>query len=169
MPNKQTFLIEPIAQLLRSYNVGKNWIDPFSGKFSPAEITNDINPGNPAKYHFHAKEFVENILDKTYDGCLFDPPYSTRQVKECYDGLGLSMKFEDTQGFPNTLKPLIAKKIKPDGIVITFGWQSMGFGINLGFEIQEILLVPHGGMHNDTIITVEKKIDTKQLDLISIR
>ena len=26
-----------------------------------------------------------------------------------------------------------------------------------GFEIQEILLVAHGGWHNDTIITVEKK------------
>ena len=28
-----------------------------------------------------------------------------------------------------------------------------------GFEQVEILLVPHGGWHNDTIVTVEKKID----------
>jgi len=27
----------------------------------------------------------------------------------------------------------------------------------LGFEIIEILLVPHGSRHNDTIITVEEK------------
>ena len=27
----------------------------------------------------------------------------------------------------------------------------------LGFEIEEILLVPHGGWHNDTIVTVERK------------
>ena len=26
-----------------------------------------------------------------------------------------------------------------------------------GFEIQEILLVPHGGWHNDTIVVVERK------------
>lgn len=26
-----------------------------------------------------------------------------------------------------------------------------------GFEIEEILLVPHGGWHNDTIVTVERK------------
>ena len=28
-----------------------------------------------------------------------------------------------------------------------------------GFEIVEILLVPHGGWHNDTIVTVERKIE----------
>jgi hypothetical protein len=27
-----------------------------------------------------------------------------------------------------------------------------------GFEIEEILLVPHGGWHNDTIVTVERKV-----------
>lgn len=34
-----------------------------------------------------------------------------------------------------------------------------GIGIKYGFEIQEILLVPHGGWHNDTIVVVEKKIN----------
>jgi len=29
-------------------------------------------------------------------------------------------------------------------------------GKNRGFEIVEILLVAHGGHHNDTIVTVEK-------------
>ena len=31
-----------------------------------------------------------------------------------------------------------------------------GIGKNNGFKIVEILLVPHGGWHNDTIVTVEK-------------
>jgi hypothetical protein len=31
-------------------------------------------------------------------------------------------------------------------------------GKNRGFEIQEILLVAHGGNHNDTICVVEKKL-----------
>lgn len=30
--------------------------------------------------------------------------------------------------------------------------------INRGFEMIEILLVPHGGSKNDTICTVEKKL-----------
>lgn len=44
------------------------------------------------------------------------------------------------------------------GVVITCAWNSGGIGAGLGFEQQEILLVAHGGWHNDTIVTVEKKI-----------
>lgn len=43
------------------------------------------------------------------------------------------------------------------GKVITFGWNSGGIGKTNGFEISRILLVPHGGWHNDTICTVEIK------------
>lgn len=42
--------------------------------------------------------------------------------------------------------------------MITCGWNSGGIGQGLGFEIQEILLVPHGGWHNDTIVVVDKKV-----------
>ena len=48
-------------------------------------------------------------------------------------------------------------KSKKDGVVITCGWNSSGIGNVNGFRIVEILLVHHGGWHNDTIITVEKK------------
>ena len=33
-----------------------------------------------------------------------------------------------------------------------------GIGKKYGFEIEEILLVPHGGWHNDTIVVVERKV-----------
>ena len=36
-------------------------------------------------------------------------------------------------------------------------WNSGGIGKKLGFEAQEILMVHHGGWHNDTIVTVEIK------------
>lgn len=34
----------------------------------------------------------------------------------------------------------------------------MGLGKTRGFEMQRILLVPHGGSKNDTLVTVEVKI-----------
>jgi len=157
MPSRHTFLIKPIAKLIGKYiNDGKGWIDPFTGENSPAEITNDINPLKPAKYHLHAKEFAAQ-LEGIYEGVLFDPPYSLRQVKECYDAIGVKLFQEDTQRFPQNVKELISPKIKIGGVAITFGWNSQGFGKNLGFELIEILLVPHGRGHNDTIITVEIK------------
>jgi len=96
-------------------------------------------------------------LEGKYKGVLFDPPYSLRQTKECYDGFGYSMSLEDTQSFPNNVKDIIAHKIDISGIAICFGWNSGGFSINLGFELIEILLVAHGGHHTDTIVTVERK------------
>jgi len=158
MPSRHTFTIKPISELLAKYvNDGNGWIDPFSGENSPAEITNDMNPNKPAKYHLHAKEFAAQLPGKYY-GCLFDPPYSLRQVKECYNKIGVKLFQEDTQRFPQNVKELIAPKIESNGIVISFGWNSQGFGKNLGFEIIEILLVAHGRSHNDTIVTVERKI-----------
>lgn len=159
MPNKHTFLINPIRDLIEKYvGNGKNWIDPFAGENSPAEITNDLNPGKPTKYHLHAYDFI-NLLESEFAGCLFDPPYSLRQVKECYSNLGINIMTEkETQYFPIYIKDAIAPKIKMGGLVICCGWDTNAFGISRGFEFIEILLVAHGGRHNDTIITVEKKV-----------
>jgi len=159
MPSKHTFQIKPIARLIKRYcDDGKNWIDPFAGENSPAEITNDLNPVKPAKYHLHAKDFANKIEGK-FCGVLFDPPYSLTQVKECYNNIGISLFKDDAQRFPHNVKEVIAPKIQNGGIAISFGWNSQGFGKNLGFEIIEILIVAHGRGHNDTIVTVERKLN----------
>lgn len=159
MPSMHTFTIQPIKELVYKYCVdGKGWIDPFCGENSMAEITNDLNPAKPAKFHLHAKDFANQLTGK-YNGVLFDPPYSLRQTKECYDGIVYAMELEDTQSFPNNIKDILAPKIKLGGIAICCGWSTGGFGKNLGFEMIEILLVPHGGHHHDTIVTVERKFN----------
>ena len=163
MPNKWTFKIKPIEALLYKYvGDGKGWIDPFAGENSPAEITNDLNPDRPTKYHLHAKDFVLQLNGKLYNGCLFDPPYSLRQMKECYNSIGIEkISQEDTNHFPRNVRNIIAPKIKVGGYCISFGWSSEGIGMKAGFNIIEILLVAHGGKHNDTIVTVEQKTQGK--------
>ena len=136
----------------------QNWVDPFAGWLSPAGITNDHNPERKAKYHMEAEEFAEMLTGK-YDGVLFDPPYSYRQVSEHYQVVGKKATQMDTstQFYNRVMNPL-SPKIKIGGIAISFGWNSNGFGLSRGFEKIEILLVAHSGHHNDTIVTVEKKI-----------
>ena len=56
----------------------------------------------------------------------------------------------------------IKRIVKPDGRVLCFGWNSAGVGKTRGFELKEILLVPHGGSKNDTICTYEEK--TQHID-----
>jgi hypothetical protein len=158
MPSKDTFTIKPIKELLNRYvEDGLNWIDPFAGYNSPAEFTNDHNPEVKAKYCMEAKDFCEMIKGE-FDGVLFDPPYSFRQVSEHYKVIGKKASMLDTSAnFYCRAKDPISKKIKKNGFAISFGWNSAGFGLKRGFEIIEILLVPHGGSHNDTIVTVEAK------------
>ena len=93
------------------------------------------------------------------DVVLYDPPFSPRQISECYTKLGMSVDMETTQAsYWSKQKEQIARIIKPNGIVITCSWNSGGIGKKHGFEIEEILMVAHGGWHNDTIVTVERKV-----------
>jgi hypothetical protein len=156
MPSKDTFTILPIKELLDKYSVGDGWIDPFAGDNSPAENTNDLNPYKKASCSMDAGKFCE-LSEGPFTGVLFDPPYSPRQVKECYNSFGLSADKKDTQLF-GRVKRIIAPKILLGGYAICFGWNSNGFGKKLGFEQVEILMVAHGANHNDTIVTVEQKI-----------
>ena len=134
MPNKWTFTIKPIRDLL-SQEVGVGmfinglWCDPFAGEYSPAQITNDLNPKRNAKFHKEALDFLREQPSERYDGTLFDPPYSPRQVKECYENIGEKTVADNTRmDFWSKCKDEIARILKPDGKAICFGWNSMGLG-----------------------------------------
>jgi len=164
MPSRWTFKIKPISDLLCE-EMGSGmflkglWGDPFAGKYSEAQETNDLNPKRKAKYCMEAMDFLKMFPDNHFDGILFDPPYSPRQVKECYDNIGLNCTADSTkQSFYSEAKNEIARIVKKGGKVICFGWNSMGLGKNRGFKMTRILLVPHGGTKNDTMCTVEIKL-----------
>jgi hypothetical protein len=163
-PNRWTFTIKPIQELLRRYvGNGKGWVDPFAGRHSPAEITNDLNPAMPTAYHLLADEFCANVCTGRYRGVLFDPPYSYRQISEVYQGFGIKPTALDTSNrFYNQVMNAICDRVKPGGYAISFGWNSNGFGPHRGFELVEVMLVAHGQHHNDTIVTVERKIAAEQ-------
>jgi len=159
MPNKWTFTIIPIRKLLKEEVTIGIWADPFAGENSPAIITNDLRENMPTTHHLDALEFLKQLETESCDGILFDPPYSIMQAKQCYEGYGMdklntkptSMKYW------GDCKTEMARAIKKGGKVICFGWNSMGIGKNRGFEMTRILMVPHGGSKNDTLVTVEIK------------
>ena len=163
MPSAWTFTIKPVQTLLVKYEAmglakKGRWVDPFAGKHSPADVTNDINPEMPTDYHLDAFRFCLKVKG-AFDGVLFDPPYSYRQVSEHYKAVGIKPTQLDTSNnFYNRVMNAICDKIKNGGLAISFGWNSNGFGKNRGFEVIDGLLVAHGGHHNDTIVTVERKL-----------
>lgn len=160
MPSKHTFTILPIKELVERRIRGLARIaDPFSGFNSPAHFTNDLNPNAPTMAHEDARDFAKRFADQDLDGLLFDPPYSPRQISECYKGIGLTVGMKETQSalLYSQVKDAFAPKLQVGAIVISCGWSSVGFGIGRGFRQVELLMVCHGGAHNDTIVVVEEK------------
>ena len=106
-----------------------------------------------------ALDFLKQMKTNSADVVLYDPPYSLRQVKECYEGVGITVTAEHTKASWRA-KHLdeIARIVKPNGLCLSFGWNTNGVGKKRGFEIIEILIVAHGGSKNDTLCTVERKV-----------
>ena len=160
MPNSQTFSIKPIKELVeRHLCQGGIIIDPFANGCKYGTITNDLNPKFDTTYHLDALDFLKLMKSESADVVLYDPPYSLRQVKECYEGVGITVTAEHTKSSWRA-KHLdeIARIVKPNGLCLSFGWNTNGVGKKRGFEIIEILVVAHGGSKNDTLCTVERKI-----------
>ena len=159
MPNRDTFSVKPIKELIQRHIGGGMWLDPFSrnSPFADRCVTNDLNPIMTADYHLEALEFLKKFEDASVDGVLFDPPYSPRQISECYKQVGRETHIEDTQAsFYGDRKAEVERVLKPGGKVLCFGWNSVGVG-KPSMELIEVLLVCHGGAHNDTICTVQVK------------
>ena len=163
MPNAETFSIRPISEFVRRYLAESSIsVDPFARNRDWATHTNDIDRNTTAQAHMDAEEFLIYLAKRgtVADLVLFDPPYSPRQVSEHYKAAGREVTAEDTQNgrLYRRVRDAIDRIMRPGGVVLSFGWQSMGMGLKRGYLPLEILLVPHGGGHNDTICFAERKV-----------
>lgn len=162
MPSSDTFSVRPIADFVAPYLIASGVsIDPFARNTTMATWRNDINPATSAPFHMDAAEFCAMLGERGVraDLALFDPPYSPRQISECYNGFGREVSTRDTQNAAlykrvrDALDPLML----PGAVVLSFGWNSAGMGKTRGYEQIEIVMVAHGGAHNDTICVAERK------------
>ena len=159
MSNSRTFNIKPIQKFVERHLINASVIvDPFANECKYGTITNDLNPEFDTTYHLDALDFLKRLPSESADVVLYDPPYSLRQVSECYKGFGLAVTQETTRSSWRARHlDEIARILKPGGKCLCFGWNSNGVGKKRGFEMTELLLVAHGGSKNDTICTAEIK------------
>lgn len=155
MPNRWTFQMEPVQQFLDRWLSGCAVIvDPFCGESTIATHRNDLARGG-----VDAAEFCDQLLADGVmaDAAIFDPPYSPRQIAECYKSIGRKVTMQDTQNgeLYGRVRRRLADLLRPGGVALSFGWQSSGFGKD--WPTEEILLVRHGGAHNDTICVAQRK------------
>lgn len=161
MPNADTFSVKPIGDFVQRYlGAATVSVDPFARDKRWATHTNDLNPATKAEHHMDAEAFLSLLasMGVVADLLIFDPPYSPRQISECYKSVGLEVGMKETQS------ALLYKRVRdaampllgPRAVVLSFGWNSVGMGKGRGFEIEEILLCCHGGAHNDTVCMAER-------------
>lgn len=161
MPNSDTFQIPPIAEFVtRWLREGEFSVDPFARNNEWATYTNDLNPNTKASSHIDAQVFLETLPKGHCDIGILDPPYSPRQISECYQEAGIPCGMKETQNAAlySRIKKAMLPVLTDNAVVLSFGWNSVGMGRELGFEIVEIMLVCHGGAHNDTICMAERRV-----------
>jgi hypothetical protein len=166
MPNKNTFSIKPIENFVARWvnEISTShpmalFVDPFCGENRWADITNDLNPNIQAMYHEDALEFLKNTTPDDRAHFFFDPPYSPRQISESYKNVGIKTNMQTTQSsWYSNIKDELARLTPIGNYVISASWNTNGVGKSRGFELIEILMVPHGGWHNDTLVIVERKV-----------
>lgn len=166
MPSHDTFSVKPIGDFVRDYTRRSRMsMDPFARNGKWASVTNDLNPETTADFHLDAEVFcvaMQQRYGAMFDLVLFDPPYSPRQISECYKSIGMEVGMKETQSalLYQRVRNAIIPCLAPGAIVLSFGWNSVGMGKKHGFEIIEIMLCCHGGAHNDTICIAERKLPT---------
>ena len=163
MPDADTFSVPPIAGFVQKYLLrSKVSVDPFARNKRWTTHTNDLIPDTRAEHHMDAEAFLLMLAQRGVkaDLVIFDPPYSPRQIAECYKAVGLEVGMRETQNallyqrVRNAIMPVLA----PGAVVLSFGWNTVGMGKKHGFETLEILLCCHGGAHNDTICMAERRV-----------
>ena len=162
MPSADTFSIKPIGDFVRKYLNGVS-VDPFARNNRLATYTNDLNPNTAADYHMDAVAFLNKLAGDGVkaDVVLLDPPYSPRQISECYAAAGLTTSMKDTQStFWTNVRRSVYPLCRSGTVVLSFGWNSTGMG--RAWDTLEIMLVAHGGAHNDTICIAQRYDDRQQ-------
>ena len=166
MPNSETFSIPVLGAFVSRHLLQSICsVDCFSRNRRWATWTNDLNPQTEADWHMDVLDFLKMLREKEIrpDLVVFDPPYSPRQVQECYEGIGQKMSGTDalrTASWGNE-RDVIAEIGTPDMTVLSFGWNSTGMGSGRGFQLLEIGMVNHGSGHNDTICMAERRIQPR--------
>ncbi len=142
-------------------------LDPFARESFTTKleyaITNDLNPEMPTDYHLEANDFCELILSEhgagQYDIILWDPPYTMRQLKELYDGIGLKLFQEQTQNMWGRAIKACQKLLKVNGHFISFGYHTKGIR-SRNFSTDEIHIFQTNFAPDayDVLCTVQRKV-----------
>ncbi len=158
---EMTYLVQPPKRFTFEQPKLRKWVESnckgkvlnlFAGKtrLNVDEYRVDSNRDMDADWYGDALDFL-NETDLKFDTAILDPPYSLRKSYEKYQGHYIGSNW-------TRIRRALSRVLNCHATVISFGYNSQGMSKTLGFEKVAICLVCHNGDHNDTVVTVERKL-----------
>ncbi len=114
--------------------------------------TNDIDPETRAEHHLDALDFLCSLDTGAFDAVLFDPPFSDNQARRYEHG---TTNIYTSPGAIPLLMSEIERVLKPGGYLLKFGFNTSRHKGH--FDLVRVLVVNHGGNHNDTLVSLWQK------------
>jgi len=151
-PPKRWTFEQPKLKEWTEENCEGKVLNLFAGKtrLKVDEFRVDISDENKPDVVSDAYNFVVTT-ERKFDTIILDPPYNLRKSREKYG--------EDRYiGSFTKIKNELSKILNDNGIVLTYGYDSVGMSKSRGFIKEGICLVCHNGDHNDTICLKERKV-----------
>ena len=152
-------------------------IDPFARESFTNSIenfiTNDLNKEFDCHYNCEFKDFARTIRHRIewnklqmIDLVFFDPPYSLRQLKEQYDGVGKDLELWQTHNMWKEGKDHLAACMPVGSRVVSLGWTTSGFGKKRGFEKVAVHVFEQVAREDrySLLVTVEEKVQHRLTD-----
>ena len=153
-PKRYTFQQPKLKEWTEKWCKGKV-LNLFAGivKLNVDEVRVDIDKNVLADYFMDAYDFVKMCISKgtKFDTIVLDPPYNLRKSREKYGGRYI--------GSFTKIKNELSKILNDGGLIIHYGYDSVGMSKSRGFKKIAVCLVCHNGDHNDTICLVERKVN----------
>jgi hypothetical protein len=147
-------------------------IDPFARNYRQlgcVTISNDLHPDIKTDYTMEANDFGEFCLANEFecDVVFFDPPYTLRQLKDLYDGIGKDLEVWQCQNQWGRCKDALAKCVREGGYAISLGYHTHGFSERRGFRKEEVTILNGSGKQDryDILVTVERKVQSELMGL----
>lgn len=112
-------------------------------------VRNDLNRDRDADLHEDVAEIAEFFEPQSFDTIVFDPPFDDLQAADKYDSLRADSVLSAFNQF--------AELVRPNGRVITFGWNSWGMRSRDAFDREETVLFQRGPVKRDVIATVDRR------------
>lgn len=154
MPRKWTFQMPKTRAWVESHLTG-DVLNLFGGVVRlPRAVHNDIETRHLLDGDINRDAYDLSLwtdLSGHFDTVVFDPPYSAHQRVVSY---GLAGR---RQQCVSHARDVVEYVLKPGGRVISLGWNSTGMSVGRGFSKLDLLVVNHGGSHNDTLVLLEKR------------